>query len=129
MLQQYLIELVENEYLIIIHSKNEELYKIAPLGRKILEMFQNRISKFKIDCFKNYMSAIEKKNQIISSEVNIKSNNLEVTFLKNNKPILNLIIPNQSKDQIQLITKNCKDNSDHIYNLILSAITKQKNDT
>ena len=72
------------------------------------------------------MSAIEKKNQIISSEVNIKSNNLEVTFLKNNKPILNLIIPNQSKDQIQLITKNCKDNSDHIYNLILSAITKQK---
>ena len=126
LLQQYLIELVENEYLIIIHSKNEELYKIAPLGRKILEMFQNRISKFKIDCFKNYMSAIEKKNQIISSEVNIKSNNLEVTFLKNNKPILNLIIPNQSKDQIQLITKNCKDNSDHIYNLILSAITKQK---
>lgn len=129
LLQQYLIELVESNYLIIINFKNKELYKIAPLGKKVLEMFQNRISQFKIDCFNNYMSTLDKKNQVISSKVNVRANNVEITFSKNNKTILNLNLPNQSKDQIQLITQNCKDNPDHIYNLILSTITKQKNDT
>lgn len=129
LLQQYLSELVENNYLVIIHVKNEELYKLAPRGKKILEMFQNRISQFKIDCFNTYMDSLNKKNDVISSKVTSTINSLEIAFSKNNQSILNLILPSQSKEMTKIITENCNNNSEKIYNLILDFLTKQKNDT
>lgn len=129
LLQQYLNELVENNYLTIINVKNEELYKIAPRGKKVLEMFQNRISQFKIDCFNNYMKLLNKRNQIISSEVKINGNNLDITFNKNSNNIMNINIIGIPKGQVETIFENCTRDAEHIYNMIISSLSKQKNDT
>ncbi len=129
LLQQYLNELVENDYLTIITIKNEELYKITPKGKKILEMFQNRISQFKIDCFNNYLSSLEKKDQIITSKISLTHNNLDINFYKNSKNIMKLTIPTPPEAEIKLINKNCEENPKQIYNMILSSISNQKNDT
>lgn len=129
LLQQYLNELVENDYLTIVKVKDEELYKIAPRGKKILDMFQNRISQFKIDCFNNYLNMLDKKNQIISSKVNVNGDNLEIHFTRNSTDIMNIKISNLPKDQINYISKNCSKDAEHVYNMIISSLSKQKNDT
>lgn len=131
LLQQYLNDLVESNYLIILKPKNEILYKLAPRGKKILEMFQNRISQFKIDCFNNYMASINQKNQTINVETNyskIKPNSfmIELKFNKSEEQLLNLNLKVNSKEQLESIIKNCKDNPTNTYNLILSLLTEQK---
>lgn len=136
LLQQYLNELVENNYLLIINSKNhdEVLYKLAPRGKKILEMFQSRISQFKIDCFKNYMNSIHEKSKSITidtsySEDKNNSFKLNMNFNKNNNSILNITLPIYSKDELNSIMKYCKENPEKIYTNILSSLKNEKNDT
>lgn len=134
LLQQYLDDLVESNYLIIISSNNETLYKLAPRGKKILEMFQNRISQFKIDCFNSYMNSISKKEETIEIETNyskIKSDDflLELKFNKNNKEVLFIKLSLPSKENIESIIENCKENPKNIYNLITSSLLNKKNDT
>ena len=134
LLQQYLNDLVESNYLIIIDSKNESLYKLAPRGKKILEMFQNRISQFKIDCFNSYMNTISKKEETFEIETNyskLKSDNyvLELKFNKNEKEVLFLKLNLDSKENIESIIKNCNDNPKNLYNLLMSSLLNKKNDT
>lgn len=130
-LQQYLIELVESNYLIMLNSKTEPLYKLAPRGKKILEMFQNRISKFKIDCFNNYLSMLEKKNQTI--DVNFKDSKtsnthfLEISFNQNNENLLTLNLKIKNKEEVNSIIKNCSLNPAQTYNSILSILNSSKN--
>lgn len=131
LLQEYLNDLVENNYLLIINSKDETLYKLTPSGRKILEMFQNRISQFKIDCFNNYMNSIEQKKQEVTAKINyskVKPNNflLQISFNKDNSELLNLNLSLTSKEEMDSIIKNCKNNPDITYNLILSSLLNQK---
>lgn len=133
-LQQYLNDLVESNYLIVLKPKNETLYKLAPRGKKILEMFQNRISQFKIDCFNNYMLSLNNKNQTLNVEFKHskdKTNNpmLELSFNKNEDQLLKLNLKLDSKEQIDSIIKICKNNPLNIYNSILSLLTNQKNNT
>ncbi len=134
LLQQYLNDLVESNYLLLINSKDKTLYKLAPRGKKILEMFQNRISQFKIDCFNNYMNSLEQKKQEITAQTSyskIKPNNflLEISFNKNDSELLNLKLSLNSKEELDSIIKNCKNNAGITYNLILSHLLDQKNDT
>lgn len=136
LLQQYLNDLVENNYLLIINSKNQEeiLYKLAPRGKKILEMFQSRISQFKIDCFKNYMNSIDEKSKSITvdtsySEDKNNSFKLNMNFNKSNKSILNITLPIYSKEQLNSIIKHCKEDPKQTYENILSSLQHKKNDT
>lgn len=133
-LQQYLNDLVESNYLITLNSQNEILYKLAPRGKKILEMFQNRISQFKIDCFNNYMSSLNQKTENLNIEFKHskdKLNNfiLDLSFNKNNDQLLKLNLKLDSKEQLDSIIKICNDNPSNIYNSILSLLTNQKNNT
>ena len=129
-LQQYLNDLVEGSYLNTSDEKNEIFYKISPKGKKILEMFQNRISQFKIDCFKNYMKSLNEKNSNIDVDIkhSKKSNNfvLEVDFSKNNQSSLNLNIVTNSKDDLEVMIKNCKTNNQNLYNSIISLLLDKK---
>lgn len=134
LLQQYLNDLVESNYLIIISPKNETLYKLAPRGKKILEMFQNRISQFKIDCFNSYMNSLNKKEETLEAEISyskLKSEDflLEIKFNKNKNEILFIKLTLDSKENIEDIIKNCKENPKNIYNLITSSLLNKKNDT
>ncbi len=136
LLQQYLNDLVENNYLILINSKNSDefLYKLAPRGKKILDMFQNRISKFKIDCFKNYMSSINEKSKTITVDTNYsedKNNNfkLNINFNKDNKSILNISMFVNSKTNLDSIIKRCNENPNQTYESIISLFQGIKNDT
>lgn len=130
-LQQYLNDLVESNYLMILNSKSESLYKLAPRGKKILEMFQNRISQFKIDCFNNYMSSLKEKNQTINvdfkqSKISSDNFNLKIMFNKNKEDLLTLNLKTKSKDEINSIIKNCSSNPNQTYKSILSIINNQK---
>ena len=132
LLQQYLNDLVESNYLVLLKPKDEILYKLAPRGKKILEMFQNRISKFKIDCFNNYMNSFTQKETSIISKTNYSKTNsdsfkLNIEFDRSNENIMSLNLKIESEQDLKSIIRNCKDNPQNIYNLILSSLKNQKN--
>ncbi len=131
LLQQYLNDLVESNYLILLKPKDEVLYKLAPRGKKVLEMFQGRISKFKIDCFNNYMNSCNKKEQVISLETNYTKTKpegftLNISFNQKNETLLKLSLKAKSKNELDCIIKNCEENTQNIYTLILSSLKSSK---
>lgn len=51
---------------------------------------------------------------------------VELKFNKSEEQLLNLNLKVNSKEQLESIIKNCKDNPTNTYNLILSLLTEQK---
>jgi len=127
-LQQYITELISSEFLITNDGDVKKNIAISPKGNKVLELFNQRISPFKIQVIDEYINnKLEKikKEQTITSDYTITESNNFIVNLKateDNYIIIDLKISVASKKQAQELCKKWQDNSSEIYNKIIKSL-------
>lgn len=128
--QQFLLDLIENNYVIEVLQGNEKLYKITPSGTKTLELTLDilpGIKKLKVDNkIKNELNEIEDAISVISEFEPYHLNEFIVTckIVENNTSIFEVKTIASDREQAKKITQNWEKNSDKIYPKILNLLLK-----
>ena len=128
--QQFLLDLLENKYIISFNNDNETLYKLTDEGKKSLELVKDiipGITKFKADTvFKNTLD--EYKNEIsITSDfipTSEKDYNVICKIKEDNQTLFELNIYAGSREQAKKISDNWNNNAEKIYPKIIKLLTK-----
>lgn len=129
-LQQYIDELLNSKFILHVDPKNDHRMAITKKGRKVLNLFQNMISKEKIETvdeyFKKHMGKILKHISI----------NADYTSQEKNKFIVELDASGDSIDLVSIkllvdsdekaaeICENWKSNYSVIYRNIMKMLLK-----
>ncbi len=129
--QQFLLDLIENKYIINFHKENKSFYDITDLGKETLELTQNIIPgiiKLKVDSnFKTEIDNFENEHSIVAEYTAESETNFMVTckMIDNNETIFELKTFAGSRNQAKKIADNWKNNADKIYPEIIETITKK----
>ena len=135
MLQQYISELKEVEFIKEINKDNQELFVITDKGKNTLEFFINRIPKETKERIDNLIK--EKKNDIIKS-TQVKAyytKNAENDFIVNlavvekDTQIIGLSINVANANQAKEICNNWNNQSESIYGSIIKLLTNKNSDS
>lgn len=127
-LQQYLLELNSSDFIKTIEKDDKIRLCITSKGKKVLNMFFNRISKNKIERINIYlekhMDNIKKQITITADYTIEKGNNFIVTLgAHENESILieiNLMVP--SNKQARDLCVRWKENSSQLYDTIIKSL-------
>ena len=129
--QQFLLDLLDNKY-IINYTKNEEsLYELTKEGKDALKLIKDiipGITKFKVDnTFKDTLNVFENKISITSDFIPINENeyNIKCKIVDNNQTLFELQLYAGSREQAKLISDNWNKNADKIYPQILGILSKK----
>ncbi|MBU5313464.1 DUF4364 family protein [Tissierella carlieri] len=132
LVQQYLSELVESNFIEIINKNSKEVYSILEKGEIALSYFEDRIpNKIKEELNKEF-NRIEKKNKIetqVVADYFEKENNQYVVNLKlmeNEDTLFSLYLDVATKKQVDLICNRWKENPEFIYQNIINILTNEK---
>ncbi|MBS4539233.1 DUF4364 family protein [Clostridium sp. D2Q-11] len=131
--QQYLSELVDSEFLSIVTKDGNEYYNITSKGREVLNYFSERIP--------NDTKNIIQEKYLIKQKEKIKETQILGNYYKKNESefIVNLkVIENEitlfnlslnvvSKKQAKMICNNWKENPENIYKQFIDLLTEDKN--
>ena len=126
--QQFLLDLIENKYVISYEKDEEILYMITPEGKRAIELTADMIPgilTLKVDnSLKENLDDIEDKLSISSDFIPIDDNHFTVKC----KIIDNIMFEVQtfagSKEQAKTIVDNWNTNATEIYPKILELLTK-----
>ena len=129
--QQFLLDLLDNKY-IINYTKNEEsLYELTKEGKDALKLIKDiipGITKFKVDnTFKDTLNVFENKISITSDFIPINENeyNIKCKIVDNNQTLFELLLYAGSREQAKIITDNWNKNADKIYPQVLDILSKK----
>ena len=128
--QQFLLDLIEDKYIITYIKEDESLYELTSEGKKTLELAKDLIPgilKFKVDNnFKETLGAIENEFSITSDFIPESENNWSVKckIVENNTTLFELTTFAGSREQAKAISENWNKNAGHIYPEILKILTK-----
>ena len=128
--QQFLLDLMENKYIVEILQDNEKLYKITPAGIKTLELTLDilpGIKKLNVDNkIKSELNEIEDAVSVVSEFEPFHLTEFMVTckIVENNSSIFEVKTIASTAEQAKKITENWKKNSDKIYPQILNLLSK-----
>lgn len=125
--QQFLLDLLENNYII----KNEnELYELTKDGIKALELVKDLIpgiTKLKVDTtFKETLGEIKNEVSITTDFIPLSEDqyNVECKISENNQILFKIELFAGSHEQAKKIADNWKENAEEIYPEIINIITK-----
>ena len=128
--QQFLLDLIENGYIINYDKSGKSFYELTPLGKDTLELVKDLIPgilKFKVDNnLKSNLKDISNSSSITADFMPNDDNGYTVNFkiVENNNIIFNLQVFAGSRDQAQKLISNWKENAETIYPEILGIINK-----
>ena len=128
--QQFLLDLIENGYIINYDKSGKSFYELTPLGKDTLELVKDLIPgilKFKVDNnLKSNLKDISNSSSITADFMPNDDNGYTVNFkiVENNNIIFNLQVFAGSRDQAQKLISNWKKNAETIYPEILGIINK-----
>lgn len=128
--QQFLLDLLENKYIISFNENNKVFYELTKEGNQALQLVKDiipGISKFRVD--NNFKETLEEiKNEIsISSDFIPHSENeysVNCKITENNQTLFELEVFAGSREQAKAISDNWNNKAEEIYPKILEILTK-----
>lgn len=129
--QQFLLDLLENKYIMSYTSDNSTLYEITDFGRETLALTQDIIPgiiKLRIDSnFKDELFSFENKHSVIAEYVPRSEDNYTVTckIVDNNDTIFEVKTFAGSREKAKDIVDNWNNNADKMYPAILDILTNK----
>lgn len=130
--QQFLLDLIENKYVISYEKDEEIIYMITPEGKRAIELTSDMIPgilTLKVDnSLKDNLDDIEDKLSISSDFIPIDDNHFTVKckVIENNTIMFEVQTFAGSKEQAKNIVDNWNTNATEIYPKILSLLTETK---
>lgn len=131
--QQFLLDLLENKYIINYIKDDESIYEITSEGRQALELTKDLIPgivKFNIDnTFKGTLNDIKDSLSISSEYIphNEKDYSVKCKITEENKVIFEVQTFAGSREIAKTISDNWNSNANKIYPKILDILTKNYN--
>lgn len=131
--QQFLLDLLENGYIINYHKDDQSFYDITDFGRETLSLTQDilpGIIKLRVDSnFKNELETFEDEHSVIAEYTPRSEDYYIVTckIVEHSDVIFELKTFAGSRDQAKEIVDNWKNNAEKMYPEILNILTNKKN--
>ena len=128
--QQFLLDLLENKYIINYEKDGEYLYELTKEGKQALSLVKDiipGITKFRVDNnFKETLGAIQNETSISSDFIPHSENDYSVKckITENNQTLFELEIFAGSREQAKAISDKWNNNAEEIYPKILEILTK-----
>lgn len=128
--QQFLLDLLENKYIVNYIKTDESIYELTDEGRQALELTKDLIPgilKFNIDNhFKETLNDIEDSVSITSEYIPHSENDYSVKckIVENNNTLFELQTFAGSREIAKSISNNWNKNANKIYPKILDILTK-----
>ena len=128
--QQFLLDLIENNYVVEYEKDEEQLYKITLEGKRAIELTADMIPgilKLQVDNnLKENLEEIEEKFSISADYTPTDENTFIVKckIVENNNTMFELQTFAGSKEQAKIIVDNWNNNAEEIYPEILNLLTK-----
>ncbi len=129
-LQQYLVELMTSNLLKTTIENGKDRLTISEEGKKVLSLFQNRITNNKLkqlnDYIENQIVSI-KKELTVTADYTIENNNSYLVNLvasENNTTLFDLKVSVASNKQARELCFKWKSNSSDLYNKIVKLLIK-----
>ncbi len=130
--QQFLLDLLENGYIINYFKDEHSLYNITDFGKETLALTQDilpGIIKLRVDSnFKNELDSFENEHSVIA-EYNLKNDSSYIVTCKiidNNDTVFELKTFAGSSNQAKEIVDNWNENANEMYPAILNILTKKQ---
>lgn len=130
--QQFLLDLLENKYIINYTKDEESLYELTREGKEALLLVKGMIpgiSKFRVDnTFKDTLNEFENKTSIASEFIPHNENEYSVKckIIENNQILFELQLYAGSREQAKIISDNWNKNAESLYPKILEILTKNE---
>jgi len=130
--QQFLLDLLENGYIINYHKNDKSYYDITQFGRETLELTQDilpGIIKLRVDSnFKNELETFDNEHSVIAEYTPRSEDDFTVTckIVEHNETIFEVKTFAGSRNQAKEIVDNWKNNAEILYPEILETLTKQR---
>lgn len=131
--QQFLLDLIENKYIINYEKDEQSFYEITEHGKNTLSLTQDilpGIIKLRVDSnFKTELENFENEHSIIAEYTPRNENYYIVTckIVENGDTIFEIKTFAGSREQAKDIVDNWKTKADKMYPEILEIITKKDN--
>ena len=128
--QQFLLDLLENNYIINYPKDGESLYELTEEGKQALTLVKDiipGITKFRVDnSFKETLGEFENKVSITSDFIPHSENDYSVKckIVENNQTLFELQVFAGTREQAKAISDNWNNNAEEIYPQILEILTK-----
>ena len=129
--QQFLLDLLENQYISCFEQEGKNVYAITEKGKETLKLTSNilpGIMKLKVDTsFKNELSSTAEEESITAEFTPKSENDYTVTckINENNTCIFQVSVFASSREEAKKIVDNWKENADRIYPEILNSLNKK----
>lgn len=127
--QQFLLDLLENKYIINYEKDGESMYELTSEGIQALNLVKDiipGISKFRVDnSFKNTLGEIQNEISVSSDFIPHSENEYSVKckIVDNNQTLFELDVYAGSRKQAKLISDNWNNNAENLYPKILDILT------
>ena len=118
--QQFLLDLLENKYIINYTQDDESLYELTSDGKKALSLVKDiipGITKFRVD--NNFKKTLDK----FQNEVSVTSDFIKI--VESNQVLFELQVFAGSREQAKAISDNWNNNAEELYPKILEILTKK----
>ena len=128
--QQFLLDLLENNYIINYPKDGESLYELTKEGKQALLLVKDiipGITKFRVDnSFKETLGEFENKVSITSDFIPHSENeySIKCKIVENNQTLFELQVFAGTREQAKTISDNWNNNAEEIYPQILEILTK-----
>ena len=130
--QQFLLDLLEDNYVMTYKKENDEIYELTPDGKNALDLTLDIIPgilKLMVDSrFKENFNTIQDEFSIVADYTPVTETNFSVKcrIIENNNTVFNLEAYAGSREQAKQIVKNWKEHAIHIYPEILHALVDER---
>ena len=128
--QHFLVDLIDNKYIINYDKNSESFYELTDLGKETLALVNDMIPgilKFKVDNnIKQDVNKVENKSSITADFIPNDDNGytVDLKVTDNNTTIFDLKVYAGSREQAQAIIDNWTKNAEDLYPNILGLISK-----
>ena len=129
--QQFLLDLLENKYILEYTENGESIYELTEEGKKALALVKDIIpglSKLKVDKkLKETIGEIQNEISIVSDFTPTSENEYTVKckIVEGNQVLFELEVFAGSRDQAKKISENWNKNAENMYPKILDILTKK----
>ncbi len=128
--QQFLLDLLENKYIVSYEQDNITVYELTAEGKEALNLVQDiipGITKFRVDNeFKENLDEIENQLSITADFIpnNETDYSVKCKIVENNRILFEITTFAGSREQAKLIAENWQENAIEIYPKLLNILTK-----
>ncbi len=128
--QQFLLDLLENKYIINYEKDGEMLYELTSEGKQALNLVKDiipGITKFRVDnSFKETLGEFQNEVSVTSDFIPHSEHDYSVKckIVENNQILFELQIYAGSREQAKAISDNWNNNAEELYPKILEILTK-----